>query len=279
MSTAVPQGATNLVAICVEAILNCALDQPIYQWLKNAHKELGDQSHRQAVQDLQFLGLLDDSRRLHADVRAWRSDRKSLLAELTTRVRRAYVSAGCDENMARHIGKPDLDKKAIRKLLQDEPCFQELGNEGTRNNAIRLACHFHERIVDGTLVPQDNTQEDNAPQDNTHDDDVHREPSPGPAAPSNSLPPAAERPRMVNDLGEIVNPGRYRIARLWNDVWVYGVMHFENPAGASSPDLEEQARWMEQFAAALLQKADELRQQKTISTSQPFEKSRGRAVS
>jgi hypothetical protein len=164
--------------------------------------------------------------------------------------------------MAKHIGKPDLDKKAIRKLLQDEPCFRELGNEGTRNNAIRLACHFHERIVDGTLVPQHN-----APEDNTPGNDFRRVPSSGTATRSDTSPPAAEQPRVLNDLGEIVNPGRYRIARLRDDVWVYGVMHFENPAGASSPDLEEQGRWMEQFAAALLQKADELRQQKTARVS------------
>jgi len=257
MSTAVPQGATNLVEICVEAILLCAPDLPIYEWLKNVHKELSDQSRRQAVQNLQFLGLLDDSRRLHPDIRAWRSDHKSLFAELTARIRRAYMSAGCDENMAKHIGKPDLDKKAIRKLLADEPCFQELGNEGTRNNAIRLACHFHERIVDGTLVPQQSNQEDGA----------RREPSSGTAAPSGSSPPDAAQPRVLNDLGEIVNPGRFRIARVRDDIWVYGVMHFENPAGAPTPDLEEQARWMEQFAGKLLEKADDLRQRKTAGGS------------
>ena len=67
------------------------------------------------------------------------------------------------------------------------------------------------------------------------------------------------------------HPLRYRIARVQDDLWVYGTVKFEGPdgkgdfAGPGKPDADERARWVEQLAAALLQYADSLRQSETYS--------------
>ena len=64
------------------------------------------------------------------------------------------------------------------------------------------------------------------------------------------------------DRGTIVNPKRYRIARVRDDLWVYGTVAFESPQGAeqfawlNEPDADEQVRWLEGLAAAVLQDAD-----------------------
>jgi hypothetical protein len=141
-------------------------------------------------------------------------------------------------------------------VLADEPPFQRLENPDTRRNAVRFACHIHEAIVKGQLTPPHGALEDNANRDQRSCKDGQE----------GLTSPRMQRPPAIEDRGTIVNPKRYRIARLEDDLWVYGMVQFESPKGAgdfawlSKLDANEQARWLERLAAALLQDADSLRQ-------------------
>lgn len=257
MSEAIPQAATGLLEVCVKAILEADLAKPIDGWLK-VQNDLSESSQRQAASILRFLNLLTDSRRLIPEARAWRSDYESLTKALVLRVRQAYSSAGCDAGHSDLIGT-GLTKEALGRVLEKEPPFQRLENPDTRRNAIRFACHVHETIAEGKLLPRQDAEEGNA----NRDQRLH-ERARGGSGPSR--PPLAP---TFKDQGTTVNPKRYRIARLQDDLWVYGLVQFEIPKGEGdfawlgTLDVDEQARWLEQLAAALLQDADSLRQTKS----------------
>lgn len=256
-SDTIPQAATSLLEVCVQAVLKADLGRPIDAWLK-AQAGLIASAQRQAASILSFLDLLGDSRQLPPETRDWRSDCKSLTQALILRFRRGYGSAGCGAKQCDLIGNPLLSKEALARVLEKEPPFQRLEHPDTRRNAIRFACHVHEAISAGKLVPQQEAEGVNASPEQHAREVAHARF--GPSRPA--LPPT------FRDQGTIVNPKRYRIARLQDDLWVYGTVQFESPKGAgdfawlSTLDADEQARWLEQLAAALLQEADALRQAK-----------------
>jgi len=137
-------------------------------------------------------------------------------------------------------------------VLEGETPFQRLENADTRANAVRFVRHVHEAIVEGKLLPPSHAQEDGALRE--------QRASPGGLG---RLPPSSRQsPRTFQDQGTIVNPKRYRVARVRDDLWVYATVQFETPEGVgdfawlSEPDPDQQARWQEQLAAALLQEAD-----------------------
>ena len=258
MSKKIPQYATNLLEVSVEAVLQGDLRKPIQEWLK-AQPALSPGTQRQVVSILLFLDLLDDSRHLIPDARAWRSDHKSLSEALSLRARDGYKAAGCAASQSELIGSPLLTNVAIGRVLEQEAPFQELNNADTRRNAIRFACHIHDAIVQGTLIPQHRAQENDA----NRVERSHKDAQEGLAS-SRTQPP-----RVFKDQGTIVNPKRYRVARIRDDLWVYATVQFEGLedggdfAWLSQLDVDEQARWQEQLAAALLQDADSLKQSKT----------------
>ncbi len=248
-SETIPQAATNLLAVSVEAILRADLGKPIDDWLKAQH-DLGKEKQRHVVQILRFLDVLDDSRRLIAESRVWRSDHELLFEALVLRVRRGYTSAGCDASQAELIGNRNLSKEALRRVLEDEPPFQRLKEDsGTRGNAVRFVRHVHEAIVEKTLIPQHDTQGD-AP----HRDQRSGEGGQGRFASSGVQPPPA-----FKDRGTIFDPEQYRVDRAQDDLWVYATVKFEIPQGfawLSTPDADKLAQWKERLAAALLQDVD-----------------------
>jgi hypothetical protein len=255
----IPQAATSFLDVCLEAIQQGDLAKPIDQWL--AQKKLGPSAQRQVVAILLFLDLLDDSRHLIPEMRAWRCDRKSASEALVLRIRRGYLSAGCARSQAELIGNAHLTKEALGRLLDKEPPFQRLKNSGTRGNAVRFACHVHEAIVADKLTPQPHIQQDSAPPDK-------QSPPSGHGGTSGLTSSRLQFPAGFKDQGTIFNPKQYRIARLRDDLWVYGKVQFETPGGegglawGNKPDSQEYARWLEQLAAALLQEADALQRGK-----------------
>jgi hypothetical protein len=257
-SETIPQAATNLLGVSVEAILQADLGKPIDDWLK-ARSDLGEEKQRHVVKILRFLDLLDDSRHLIAEVRVWRSDHGLLFEALVLRVRRGYASAGCESSQAELIGKPLLSKEALGRVLEGEPPFQRLRKDsGTRGNAVRFVRHVHEAIVEKTLIARHHCQEDAPPPDQRS-----REGGRGGLASSGVQPLPA-----FADRGTIFNPEQYRIDRVQDDLWVYATVQFEVPQGfawRSEPDAGKLAQWKERLAAALLQDVDSHKRRATIS--------------
>jgi hypothetical protein len=249
-SETVPQAATNLLAISIKALLGAALRMSVGEWLK-AHTDLSASARRQVSSILLFIGLLGESEQLSAEVGRWRSDPGLLAEALIRRFRDAYAAAGCHCDHAELIGNPLLTGEAVARVLEAEPPFRRLGNPETRGNAIRFARRLHEMIVDGTLFGQNPAVVDRGSRPGNNIDRNPGEVDPAPVA--------------LHDLGTTINPKRYRVARVQDDVWVYGLVCFEHPGGPagpgwrSAPDPAEQSRWLEQLAAALLQDADAMR--------------------
>ena len=239
----------------MEAILQADLGSPIDEWLKAQH-DLSASARRQVASILLFLQLLDRSRRLIPDARAWRCDYQELSEALRQRARHAYASAGCDSSQAELIGNPALTREALGRVLEEEPPFQRLENPDTRRNAVRFACHVHEAIARGKLIPQHYAQE----QDSLRTND------PATAAAEDRRPHAAQPSPVFEDRGTIFNPEQYRVDRLRDDLWVYATVQFESPKGfawLSEPDAGKQAQWKERLAAALLQDVDSLKRRAT----------------
>jgi hypothetical protein len=254
-SETIPQAATSLLEVSLEAILQADVEKPIDDWLK-AQNDLGKEQQRHVVQILRFLHWLDDSRRLIPETRQWRSDHARLFEALVLRVRRGYASAGCDSRQAELIGQPLLSKEALGRVLEAEPPFQRLKDSGTRGNAVRFVRHVHEAIVEKTLIPQHDTQEDAPPR-------CQRPPEGGQGGFASS---ARQPPPHFIDRGTIAGAEQYRIERLQGDVWVYATVQFEIPqgfAGLGEPDADKQAQWKERLAAALLQDADSHQRSRT----------------
>jgi hypothetical protein len=240
-------------------LVEADLKTPVAEWL-GRRRHLSDSARRQVKATLGFLGVLvepwrdNPDARLIEEVGAWRTD--GLLAEaLAGRFRERYAAAGCDERHARLIGEANLSEDALERVLADEPPFSRFGNSDTRKSALRFARQIHAMIVAGELVPDEG------------------EPAPPVLPPARrgfsgprSGPAEVEPARRLNDLGTVVSPKSYRVGRLRDDLWVYGVVHFQSPEGAAAPGWldrlgpEEQARFMEQLAASLLQEADVLRE-------------------
>lgn len=260
----VPQPATSLLALGIEALSQSDGQRPVADWLRE-QATVGASARRQVSSLLRFLGLVDDAGRLKAETAAWRADRGLLARQLARSFRAAYAAAGCDAGHADLIGNEALGEEALRKLLKDEPPFKKLRNRGTRENALRFACHVHQAIAANTLLPPGGTGA-GPPSHGPPSDRSLRAVATSPAAPVE--PPA------VRDLGTIVNPQRYRVARLGDDAWVYGLVHFELPPTPEAPswlaaaDPAEQARWLEQLAGSLLHAADVLRGQCPMAKSQ-----------
>jgi hypothetical protein len=255
MSETVPQAATNLLDKCLEALREADLDQPIGKWLKDRGR-LGEAARRQVTSILLFLDLLSEAGCLVSEVEQLQTGGTPLWEALLPRVRRAYMLAGCSEEHAGLIGNSNLTKEALGRVLEGERPFQRLENPDTRRNAIRFACHLHEKLNASGEKPT--PKQETAKLSNAEPLSNRRK---GATPPGSTLP----TPPTRIDRGTIVNPNRYRIARVSDDLWVYGHVQFETPTVAvgsnwlGSPDVTEQARWLEQLAAALLQDADALR--------------------
>ena len=105
-----------------------------------------------------------------------------------------------------------------------------------------------------------------SPPQDAERDDAGRSPRSREGSHAESGTPRTDASPSFNDQGTVVNPKRYRIARVEDDLWVYGTVTFECPKGAadfawlSTLDADQQARWLEQLAAALLHDADSLKQ-------------------
>jgi hypothetical protein len=250
----------------MDAVLHGDLGKPIDEWLK-AEKDLGPSAQRQVASILLFLDLLGASRHLVSEALGWRCDRESASAALLLRVRQAYALAGCAPRQADLIGNPLLTKEALGRVLEAERPFQRLENADTRRNAVRFACHVHEAIVEDKLLPLPSIHEDGARQHTREDAAGEQQSSQGGQGRVRSS--RMQFPQTFKDQATIVNPQRYRVARVRDDLWVYATVQFESPQGAgefawlNKPDADEQARWQEQLAAALLQDADSRKQSET----------------